>query len=66
MNRKERSKSVPKNHNAAINEKLDEALEESFPASDPVALGHSEHVGQPKSARSNGIKLPTKSARLKR
>jgi acyl dehydratase len=28
--------------------KLDEALEESFPASDPVALGHSEHAGTPR------------------
>jgi acyl dehydratase len=26
---------------------LDEALEETFPASDPVALGHSEHSGAP-------------------
>lgn len=26
---------------------LDEALAESFPASDPVALGHSDRVGQP-------------------
>lgn len=25
---------------------LDEALDESFPASDPVELGHSEHVGR--------------------
>ncbi len=66
MNRKERPKSVPENDKASINEKLDEALEESFPASDPVALGHSEHVGQPKSARNKGIKLPAKSARLKR
>jgi hypothetical protein len=66
MNRKEWPKSVPGNVKASIDEKLDEALEESFPASDPVALGHSEHVGQPKSARENGIKLPSKSARLKR
>jgi acyl dehydratase len=28
-------------------DRLDEALEETFPASDPVALGHSEHVGTP-------------------
>lgn len=66
MNRKERPKSVPGNVKASINEKLDEALEESFPASDPVALGHSEHVGQPKSARNDGIKFPAKSARLKK
>jgi acyl dehydratase len=26
---------------------LDEALEETFPASDPVAVGHSEHAGTP-------------------
>ena len=26
---------------------LDEALDESFPASDPVELGHSDHVGRP-------------------
>jgi hypothetical protein len=65
MNRREKPKSVPETDKASINEKLDEALEESFPASDPVALGHSEHVGQPKS-RKNRIKLPTKPARLKR
>ena len=28
--------------------KLDEGLEETFPASDPVSVGHSEHVGGPK------------------
>jgi hypothetical protein len=66
MNRKESPKSVPRNDKASIDEKLDEALEESFPASDPVSLGHSEHVGQPKSARKNRIKLPAKSARLKK
>ena len=33
---------------AAISEKLDEALDESFPASDPVSLGRSERIGQPK------------------
>lgn len=27
--------------------RLDEALKESFPASDPVAVGHSEHAGTP-------------------
>jgi hypothetical protein len=26
---------------------LDEALEETFPASDPVAIGHSDHAGEP-------------------
>ena len=28
-------------------ERLDEALQESFPASDPVAVGRSEHAGTP-------------------
>jgi uncharacterized protein len=27
---------------------LDEALRETFPGSDPIALGHSDHVGSPK------------------
>jgi hypothetical protein len=27
---------------------LDEAIEESFPASDPPAIGHSNHVGAPR------------------
>ncbi|HEV7736965.1 MAG TPA: hypothetical protein VGO47_06280 [Chlamydiales bacterium] len=31
-----------------INEKLDEALEQSFPASDPVAVGQCSHMGKPK------------------
>lgn len=35
----------------SINQKLDEALDQSFPASDPVALGRSERVGQPKPRR---------------
>lgn len=30
---------------------LDEALDESFPASDPVSLGHSDHVGGPASVK---------------
>ena len=29
--------------------KLDEALEESFPASDPVSVGHNDHPGSPAS-----------------
>ncbi len=41
-----------------VNEKLDDALDKSFPASDPVSLGHSDHVGQPKSGRKKGGKLP--------
>lgn len=40
---------------ATINEKLDGALDESFPASDPVAVGHSEHIGQPKPKRPKGV-----------
>ena len=28
--------------------RIDEALDESFPASDPVEIGQSEHAGQPK------------------
>ena len=36
-------------HKVTVNEKLDDALDKSFPASDPVSLGHSDHVGQPKS-----------------
>jgi hypothetical protein len=51
MSRKEKPKSAPKIPKAVINEKLDEALDESFPASDPVSLGHSEHVGRPKPKR---------------
>ena len=35
----------PKN---MISERLDEALEQSFPASDPVAVGRSSHLGEPK------------------
>lgn len=30
-----------------VQERLDEALEETFPASDPVAVGRSEHLGPP-------------------
>lgn len=30
-----------------IDRKLDEALEETFPASDPVALGRNDHPGKP-------------------
>src|SRR5215211_5041917 len=36
---------------------LDEALEETFPASDPVALGHSDHSGSPvRHARSSSLR----------
>jgi hypothetical protein len=30
-----------------VDRKLDEALEESFPASDPVSVGHNDHPGNP-------------------
>jgi hypothetical protein len=33
-----------------IDEKLDEALSETFPASDPVAVGRNDHPGQPDAA----------------
>jgi Ribbon-helix-helix protein, copG family len=32
-------------------ETLDEALDETFPASDPVAIGHSERAGRPKKTK---------------
>jgi hypothetical protein len=41
-----------------ITDKLDEALDESFPASDPVSLGHSEHAGRPKSKLRTGGEWP--------
>ena len=31
---------------------------ESFPASDPVSLGHSEHVGQPRPKRKKSGEWP--------
>jgi hypothetical protein len=58
MSRELKPTSLPKGPKATINEKLDEALEESFPASDLVSLGHSEHVGQPKPKRKKDSKLP--------
>ena len=30
-------------------EKLDDALDKSFPASDPISLGCTHHIGQPRS-----------------
>ncbi len=30
-----------------IEEKLDEALRETFPASDPVSVGRNDHPGEP-------------------
>jgi hypothetical protein len=49
-----------------VNEKLDDALDKSFPASDPVSLGHSDHVGQPKSDRKKGGKLQKDSPTARR
>jgi hypothetical protein len=37
---------------------LDEALEETFPASDPVAVGHSDHAGIPPNHREPSKKRP--------
>jgi hypothetical protein len=45
-------------HKVTLSENLDEALDNSFPASDPVSLGRSDHVGQPMSARKKVGKLP--------
>ena len=50
---------------ATVNDRLDEALDESFPASDPVALGHSEHAGQPKLKRKKGGGWPKGAVGLK-
>lgn len=33
---------------ADIDEKLDEALNETFPASDPVSVGRNDHPGKPR------------------
>jgi|GEM_PF-662056 len=41
--------------------KLDDALAGSFPASDPVAIGHRERVGDP-ARRPAGMKLRTRKA----
>jgi hypothetical protein len=32
---------------ADVDRKLDEALDETFPASDPVSIGHNDHPGKP-------------------
>ena len=37
-------------------QELDEALSGTFPASDPVAIGHSEHAGDP--VRANKLPRP--------
>lgn len=39
---------------------LDDALAESFPASDPVAIGHGERVGDPVRKAPKGMKLRTR------
>jgi len=39
---------------------LDEALEETFPASDPPAVGHTDHVGAPPSH--SGTRAPGQSS----
>ncbi|MBF9232402.1 hypothetical protein [Microvirga alba] len=39
--------------------RLDEALEGTFPASDPVALGHSDHVGGPPNHKAARRKHPS-------
>ena len=65
MSRKVKFKPVPVGPKAIINEKLDEALDESFPASDPVSLGHSEHVGQPKPKRKKAGEWPKGAVGLK-
>lgn len=50
---------------ASTNEKLDEALDESFPASDPVAIGHSEHAGEPRKKRKKASEWPKGAVGLK-
>ena len=65
MRRKGKFKPVPDSPGATVNEKLDEALDESFPASDPVSLGHSEHVGQPKPKRKKVGRWPKGAVGLK-
>lgn len=58
MSRKSELKPASNGPKGIINEKLDEALDESFPASDPVSVGHSEHVGQPKPKRKKSGEWP--------
>lgn len=47
-----------------LNENLDKALDNSFPASDPVSLGRSDHVGQPTAVRKKDGKLPKDSPKI--
>lgn len=65
MSRKSELKPASSGPKTTINEKLDEALDESFPASDPVSLGHSEHVGQPKPKRKKAGEWPKGAVGLK-
>lgn len=65
MSRKNERKPASNSPKGIINEKLDEALDESFPASDPVSLGHSEHVGQPKPKRKKSSEWPKGAVGLK-
>jgi hypothetical protein len=65
MNRADKLKLVRSRYNVIINEKLDDALDNSFPASDPVSLGHSDRIGQPTSVPRKAGKLPKGSAGLK-
>ena len=64
MNRDDEVKPVPMRHKVTVNEKLDDALDNSFPASDPISLGRSDHVGQPTSVQRKVGKLPKRSAGL--
>lgn len=41
----------PADRNSSREAQLDEALDETFPASDPVSLGHSDHAGVPPNHR---------------
>lgn len=66
MNRDNKLKLAPLRNKVTINEKLDDALDKSFPASDLASLGHSDHAGQPKSVRKKVGRLPKCSAELKR
>jgi hypothetical protein len=65
MSRKNEPNPASSGSKITINEKLDEALDESFPASDPVSVGHSEHVGRPKPGRKTSGKWPKGAVGLK-
>lgn len=65
MTRKYNPKLVSNGPKAALSEKLDEALDESFPASDPVSVGRSERVGRPKQKRKKDTGWPRGAVGLK-